>query len=141
MLEYILLLVGVISVIIGVVLILKQDNKYNTNNIDEIYHDLSYTMQTTITKSLNEIEAKTNQCLSKIEDKFSALDQRINDNINGNIVNNNVQKNKSKLLIKHQELYNLFADGLSSQEIAMKLNKGVGEVETIISLLKLERDN
>lgn len=140
MLNDILLAIGITTVIIGIFITVREksseqsyNNQNNYSEIEELHHEISYSLKNILNDSLNQIELKTEHAIQSIELKVAALKHETEENKEST-------RTKNKLITKHKDIYNLYTEGLSPREIAIKLNRGVGEVETIVSLLKLERD-
>ncbi len=53
---------------------------------------------------------------------------------------NNDTSTDSKIKSKHNDVFALLEQGYSITEVAEKLNKGVGEISIIVSLLEKERN-
>lgn len=129
-----LLAIGIVTVILGIYFFYREER---TN--------LSYNDAKRILSLIEDFDLKVNQTIKTIEDKTNESIKSISDAQNTTMTNQNrpvTSSNKplSKIKLKHKDVYDLFNRGLCSKEIAMKLNKGVGEIETIISLFNLERE-
>jgi DNA-binding NarL/FixJ family response regulator len=134
--ETILLVIGVITVIVGIIILLRErENKYHHSQ-EELFN------------LLERIELKIDRVIEEVEEGKEILSKDLdNKDLLLSSVKEPVEKEKTnkelnnKIIKKHKEIYNLYKNGFSAKEIAIKLNRGLGEVETIIALLNYERDN
>lgn len=133
-----LLVIGIITVLIGFFLLFREEKTKISHYELEYIFSLINGFDSKVHSVLKTIEDKTHHCLQILEKAEIEIAQNRENSSNKSSRNNSVPLSKIKL--KHLEVYNLFISGLSSKEIAIKLNKGVGEIETIISLFKLEGD-
>lgn len=131
-----LLAIGIVVVIIGIYFLFREERANLSYNDAERIFNLMNEFDLKVNSSLNAIEDKTNESLKKISEvqNKGTVKGENNEPIKVN------DKPLSKIKLKHKDVYDLFRQGLSSKEIAMKLKKGVGEIETIISLFNLERE-
>ncbi len=131
------ILLGIIVVIVSGKKKSKTKDRENTVNNQDVLNHALYQFENKVKQSLNLIDEKTQISLEQIDER---LEQRIQD-LNPPISQSPDTTKKSKLATKHSQIYNLYNQGKSVKDIAIELNKGVGEIETIVSLLTLERDN
>lgn len=125
----IFLISGIITVLLGIFLILKSREK-TTSELEEILIAIS-SLENKVELALKKIE-ETNNSIKKI--KFSS-----NEKLPTHLINEQISS-KNKIILKHKEVYTLYQQGLSAKDIAMKLNRGLGEIETIIGLFNFEGD-
>ncbi|SES79068.1 DUF6115 domain-containing protein [Anaerobranca gottschalkii] len=125
------LIIGIIIVLIGIFLMFKESSgKRYTFEIEEIL------------VAISSLENKLDLVLEKIEEEIETIkEMKSPSNENWPVDPVIEQSNsKDKIIQKHKEVYTLYNQGLSAKDIAMKLNRGVGEIETIIALFNFEGD-
>ncbi|SHJ58045.1 hypothetical protein SAMN02745227_00112 [Anaerobranca californiensis DSM 14826] len=125
----IFLISGIITVLLGIFLIFKSREK-TTSELEEILISIS-SLENKVELALKKIE-EINTSIKEI--KFSS-----NEKLPTHLINEQMSS-KNKIFLKHKEVYTLYQQGLSAKDIAMKLNRGLGEIETIIGLFNFEGD-
>ena len=133
----ILLAVGVITILLGIYFLLREEKTKLTHDDAEQIFSIVNSFESKVQFSLQAIDEKTSDSLNKIQTAQKKIAESTKEERK---TFQESAKPLSKIKLKHKEVYTLYSQGLSSKEIASKLNKGVGEIETIVSLFKLERD-
>ncbi|MBU5426560.1 hypothetical protein KQI41_09105 [Tissierella pigra] len=144
MLNIILNIIGLILVIFSIYLIFKDIRKQNklVNNLDSIENKLKeyYKLTEEIAGNFDDI----------IEYKLDAIDNKINNKILKDIKNKDIEDKNikvednesneiSNIIPIHKKVIELKEIGLTKEEIAKKLNKGIREIEIILKIYEIKK--
>ncbi|WP_350344979.1 hypothetical protein PRVXT_001427 [Proteinivorax tanatarense] len=148
--EPVILLVGVLIIILAVLyayirkkqssesfeLELHQNN-YEVDELEKTYQRLLMEIERNKKDAINQIFYAKQNALKEIklshESQLKALKQK-------NIEKTEENAEISKLEAKHSKVIKLLDKGKSATEVAEELDRGVGEINIIASLLKKERN-
>lgn len=137
MIYTILLLIGILLVIISFTYIMREekrkDKKYKY--IEEIYLDIIKHSETSA-KIIEEFEFLVDSSMDKIENKFENLDHNEqHKTVEGDCLfeDKYIEEAENEDIAKIFELKNI---GLTNEEIAKKLDRGVREIDLILKMKK-----
>jgi len=133
-----LLLSGIVLVIIAVVLFIIdwKKNKAKPEDLERINTDMEYLLEEINTMStiiLDEIDKRHSKMLD-IYSEFESLMSAGNNEIQQKEIAVESEIEKPADDNKRKVVFNLYNEGLSSYQIARRLNMGTGEVELILRL-------
>ncbi|MBW4828711.1 MAG: hypothetical protein KZY61_06110 [Clostridiaceae bacterium] len=136
MIYTILLLIGILLVIISFIYIMREekrkDKKYKY--IEEIYLDIEKHNEMS-KKIMEEFEMLVNSSIDKIENKF----ENLSDNEEYRTREKNYLFKENKCIEENEDISKIFElkdIGLTNEEIAKKLNRGVREIDIILKIKK-----
>lgn len=144
MLNIILNIIGLILVIFSIYLIFRDIRKQNklVSDLDSIENKLKeyYNFTEEIAENFDDI----------IEYKLDTIDNKINNKILKDIKNKDIEDKNikvednesneiSNIIPIHKKVIELKEIGLTKEEIAKKLNKGIREIEIILKIYEIKK--